>query len=194
MYEIYSKAAQIFVWLGSASDEEEKAFTSIPTIADDLKKIPVQREKDRLHPPSSALNVSSWHSPLWKDIGATYCRAWFSRLRVMQEVYLNSDIFVFCGTKVIPWGNFLLFIENYVGHLLPLHLIAGVDSVRMVWNTFQSIYAIEILKRYTNAVGTQEDRFGLPMFLYSIRTRVSMNPIDKIYGVLAMLPSDINSQ
>lgn len=64
MGDIYSKAAQVLVWPGSASAEERLAFIAIKTIADTLKYACCDEEAEKSHPRPSIVGIPPWDSPL----------------------------------------------------------------------------------------------------------------------------------
>lgn len=97
MAEIYSQAEDVIVWLGPEEDDSTLAFDNFRTatwsaaasvsaehLFIDLNGVEVQQEPD---------------SRTWRAIGRLFCRPWFHRMWVIQELLLAKKGGVVCGPR-----------------------------------------------------------------------------------------------
>jgi hypothetical protein len=92
MCEIYSRAFNVNVWLGVASDTSDIAMDFIKEL------VQFQQLKAILHREES---LSQWLALI--DL---MCSRWFSRRWVIQELALAKTASVHCGNKVVHWDDF----------------------------------------------------------------------------------------
>ena len=96
MAEIYSKADRVLVWLGPAYQGSDKAMKAL------------------------ARDATYWHIKkcylrFWKQAGGTelvqLCRRrYWTRLWTFQELEMAREIYLMCGTRLVPWDNFESFL------------------------------------------------------------------------------------
>lgn len=97
MTEIYSQAEDVVIWLGAEEDDSTLAFENIRTatwfaaasvsaehLFVDLNGVEVQQEPD---------------SRTWRAIGRLFCRPWFHRMWVIQELLLAKKGGLVCGSR-----------------------------------------------------------------------------------------------
>ncbi|KAL8342072.1 hypothetical protein RB601_005182 [Gaeumannomyces tritici] len=91
MWEIYSRADHVLVWLGVADGDgrTDRAMRFIPTI---LLEHNIQ---DRL--------LQSKHVADWAGLLYLMRSRWFSRRWVIQEIALARDAVVQCGSQMVHW-------------------------------------------------------------------------------------------
>ncbi|KAI0189605.1 heterokaryon incompatibility protein-domain-containing protein [Xylaria flabelliformis] len=108
MGKIFHLAARVVVWLGPEENDSDRALSCLELMGSqvdyeyDLKPVPGADESisDLSVPiPLEALDTSCLYH--------LFCRPWFDRLWVRQEIILaNKDAIVLCGSSIIEWQLF----------------------------------------------------------------------------------------
>ncbi|KAJ4287415.1 hypothetical protein N0V88_007687 [Collariella sp. IMI 366227] len=62
-------------------------------------EVPAECERRRLE----RLEVPDVEDPRWNAVARFYCRAWFTRVWIVQEFVLAREVQVVCGKRLIPW-------------------------------------------------------------------------------------------
>jgi hypothetical protein len=103
MWEIYSKATRVCIWLGPTEGQSDHAMKFIREIVKDLGEVEnLVRDRSR---------TQNWH-----DLAELLMRAWFSRRWVIQELALAKDATVLCGNEETSWDDFKDAISLFVCH------------------------------------------------------------------------------
>ncbi|KAJ4299542.1 hypothetical protein N0V90_004788 [Kalmusia sp. IMI 367209] len=141
MGEIYKKAVNAIVWLGSTYDKwDDPSLTLLQGIwtlegarkggqIEDAvlermlalfdKPNPYDVVNDGYDPASFA--VRDWINTFdgnslfdgWLLGPPLFHRTWFSRVWILQEVFMSKDISVVCGQYIIPW-DILIFMSSFI--------------------------------------------------------------------------------
>jgi hypothetical protein len=115
MANIYDRAHRVLVWLGGASNlAGEKAFRLIRAINEYIDSKIVESELV-IHPWAAVANVPRLENrnQLFQDNSETealydlFCRPWFSRVWVLQEVALASSACLFYGSTSISFSEII---------------------------------------------------------------------------------------
>lgn len=191
MREIYKQCQECLVWLGEGSAEAEIAVDAIPRISEEIK----------LH---GAANV--WkkegidvHSPdvldslLWKGLVNLFSRPWFRRVWTFQECVLADDIYFLCGSKVLMFSIVEPLAMPLLHHLTSLQLLfpgADLGNSRL-YASFLRIARIADFKKLATKPSQSLDTLRL---LYFTRPWVASNRLDKIYGIMGLADSSLESQ
>jgi Heterokaryon incompatibility protein (HET) len=194
MRRIYCMASQVLVWLGTNSEQGDEAFAYIPTIAVayEVGNVMSHANKLSLELCLSLIQLPPWTSPIWLNIGEIFTRSWFRRLWVMQEVYQSPNIKILCGSGIIEWRELLSLLGAILrGPIKPLRLCTMANGEE-VCAGISLAKALAVLRDDLTPLGMEFDEaFAVSHLLTSIRGRIAMRPIDKVYGVLAVMPPDI---
>ena len=110
MATIYSKAQGIAIWLGPGDDYVRPAADLIQCLSqlDKAERLLVhpKRLKD---PVVQAILHQEYHKlEYWKALARLFCRAWFRRAWVIQEVLLAGKLTVLCGEHELSWERLVL--------------------------------------------------------------------------------------
>ena len=92
MAEIYNRAYNVNVWLGTASKKSDMAMEFIKEL------VQFQQLKAILHREESLEK--------WLALIELMCSRWFSRRWVIQELALARTASVHCGSKTVHWDDF----------------------------------------------------------------------------------------
>ncbi|KAE9382070.1 HET-domain-containing protein [Stipitochalara longipes BDJ] len=182
MGDVYSKAFLVLAYLGSAQNNSDLAMASVVNLRDRLQAIeePVQL----LLPGQLArFGIEEDDHPVWRALEDLLTRPWFHRVWTLQEAVLGKDIMIGCGSKWLPWEVLADLIEEFTRKDI------GADR-RFKLPTRASVYQIEwFRKEYDLAKG-----LSTPRLLHVARKRACKEPIDHLWGILALLPSDIGDK
>ncbi|KAI1029480.1 hypothetical protein LB504_010763 [Fusarium proliferatum] len=156
MSRIYSQAAGVIVYLGESSDDSDLAIEFIMECYDPS-------------PDNSSLSFPR-SDTLMDALRNFFLRPWFTRVWVIQEVFLSSEKIVYCGEKEIPWSA----MENFKHYLVNTGL------------QFRLPYVVSKPSKYLAI----EDA---PRFLFyallDSRHCEATDPRDKIYSLLPIFQS-----
>ena len=103
MGSLYSRAEEVIVWLGPASDDSDYAMKQLNDwssnetflTADSLTKLLSDRPK------VYEAGLKHQDDPVYNALEALFCRSWFTRLWVLQEIVLARRSRLFCGSAEI---------------------------------------------------------------------------------------------
>jgi Heterokaryon incompatibility protein (HET) len=191
MGEIYSKASQVIVWLGDNTEEQEEAFASIPRIANALDEGSLPHDRDSVPTSPAPLGIPHRHSRLWDGIMDLLSQPWFSRLWIMQEVLSNSNICVLCGGHSINWDDLVDFVYGLIKRCADNRVVRifSDDRVRLGLACMISLGTLKDHIKEPDEPEVESNRMSY--LLNSMIARLATKPVDKIYGILGMMPSDI---
>jgi hypothetical protein len=109
MKDIYSQAVRVVVWIGQAQTLEKglapnQSETAIAFLYElsigSVKDYPYSRRPEATH------IIFTPHKIKWDALGMLCCRSYWSRLWIIQELVLASDLLVQCGSSTFPWQVF----------------------------------------------------------------------------------------
>ena len=101
MSRVYTRAANVCIWLGQQDDESEVAFKFIKEEITHLKDFDsISSDKD--------------YSSKWRALMVLMQREWFSRRWVVQELSLAKKAEIWCGPDSMPWKEFAVAVELFV--------------------------------------------------------------------------------
>ncbi|PPQ91384.1 hypothetical protein CVT25_004151 [Psilocybe cyanescens] len=178
MRKIYTQAKTTFVWLGPAADESEKAIDFIAR-TDSIKVTDPTFKIEDLSPP-------------WTALQALFARSWWSRVWVIQEVFLSKDIIVKCGRQEIPFETFhRLALKEYLVRRRLRNDLAFGDQYKTTSRWTFIPPTIPFYKLLANWPFTRREVQSLKgMGLWEgIKATLSFSstmPRDKVYGILGL--------
>ncbi|KAF5618633.1 heterokaryon incompatibility 6 OR allele [Fusarium sp. NRRL 52700] len=156
MSKIYSQAAGVIVYLGESAEDSDLAIEFIMECYDPSP------DNTHLSFPRS--------DTLMNSLRNFFLRPWFTRVWVIQEVFLSSEKTIYCGEKEIPWDA----MDNFKHYLVNTRL------------QFRLPYVVS--KASKSSAVDDAERFMLSALLDS-RHCEATDPRDKIYSLLPILQS-----
>lgn len=107
MKDIYSNAVKVVAWIGREPEDEEFFGTAIAFLhelntgsVDDFPyALAILRGRKKCRKFTA-------HKIKWDALGKLCCRSYWSRLWIIQEVVLASDLLVQCGKMIFSWQLF----------------------------------------------------------------------------------------
>jgi Heterokaryon incompatibility protein (HET) len=189
MGSLYSLAEEVILWLGPASSDSDLAMDTIWALSQ--KKALISRENDLQFATSKETLQNAGLANAGEEIlyalGSFFCRSYFQRLWVVQEVVLAQRRQVVCGSKSILWGDFADAtgaIGRLQVHQFGLIFPNGLCGGRGLLGIFEMSRALEI--RRLQSAGAKLT------FLLDIAGRKAVtDPRDRVYGILGMARSQV---
>ncbi|KAG6365473.1 hypothetical protein INS49_007084 [Diaporthe citri] len=165
MQTIYSKAAEVIVWLGPGSWEADKAMELIEQC--NLNGI----EKLLDHEEDSLIGLS--------DI---FMRSWWKRIWIVQEVVAARDLVIHCGTRRVPWH----FVAKICREIRRKEFSQNAKSQILRSSGYRNFTALNDFRR---------ERMSLAKCLQYTRDYEATDMRDKLYALLGVAsdisPEDI---
>jgi len=194
MRHIYNQSICVSIYLGGTQDGSE----IVPSLCRGINRAYEQSQVDYRESPwiQPAINtddyqkfglpaINSWH---WNSLRSLLCRAWFTRIWVIQEAVLSTSTEVICGAWTMEWMAFLGALMRAVvlglGGIVPDHWEGGAS----VGSPANPAIAITLLI-FLNALGAGKAHFMywkcIDLF-HRGRFAVATNPRDYCYGMLGL--------
>ena len=125
MGSLYSRAKEVIVWLGAASDDSDSAMKQLNAwslnetflTAESIFKL-YRNPRD-----SFKAGLKPIDDPIYNALESLFCRSWFARLWVFQEVVLAQRCRLFCGSAEIKLLQLVLVADVMTSlslYVLPL--------------------------------------------------------------------------
>ncbi|KAF5709455.1 heterokaryon incompatibility 6 OR allele [Fusarium mundagurra] len=156
MSKIYSQAAGVIVYLGESADDSDLVIELIMECYDPS-------------PDNTSLSFPR-SDTLMDALRNFFRRPWFTRVWVIQEVFLSSEKTIYCGEKEIPWSA----MENFKHYLVNTRL------------QFRLPY---VVSKPSNYFTVEDAQIFMFYALLDSRHCKATDPRDKIYSLLPILQS-----
>jgi hypothetical protein len=170
MGSVYSLASQVVIWLGPNDlvDQHRRRIEQLAAHVESLSEAPSKAEL---------------HEPPFPDQGDEVCIAlgsmlsssWFRRLWIVQELCLGKHVNVLSGHCLITWDSMGVLMRR---------------AVHGSWDKgteFQALDACRVSLKHN-------DTNQFMHVLDTLRLQLATKPIDKVYGLLFMLPDVLRNQ
>ena len=218
MKDIYESASHVVVWLGPASHEGDIGMDTLVQHGKEAADMDVHQ--------ISTVDVNNWsesnatahakhigkfiHDMVLRNglelpavgLQGIFCRSWFQRVWVLQEVSVARDVVFVCGKKRISMSHFtaaIFFLNIYTMELLkPLQggMILGPVE-RSAFQTFvakidtaASSIALGARRKYQGELGGPESLFQLlyrtSVVSSSLERSQATDPKDRVYALLGI--------
>jgi hypothetical protein len=198
MSQIYSRTASLLIWWGPNSAVEDDAFAMIPAVSSTMQTFarPECTWPEWTDEECAAVGIPPRSSPFWGSLGEIFDRPWLSRLWVVQEVSLAKfeSTKVLCGTVTLAWRD-VVFFEAGISHhrlsdFLKIPHWKSEDFVAVKEDEMTGILGLY----YTQCVlprCIESDLFDISRMIRLMRSKRTSKPVDRVYGVLGLLPPEI---
>lgn len=183
MDRVYKTASNVLVWLGLSADNSDLVFDHASAVVEGFASIS-DRFVDENQLPS--FHLPGVTDPLWHAIGDLVGRRWFTRLWVIQEVVLASNVIVVCGSKRITWS----LLGKLASEITRVGLCATARGNRVTnphrSDGFGAIESINILRKQFKDRMAPPNPFGFLSIIGLGREKDVTEPVDRIYGLLGL--------
>ena len=191
MASLYSKAEEVIVWLGTASDDSDSAMRQLNAWSTNELFLTAKSmfKLDTENFFKAGLRHSS--DPIYNALEALYCRSWFTRLWVFQEIVLAQRCRLICGSTEITLEQLVSVSRAMkqldISHLLPTHKDAFLISLR-------SVLQMGAMKQASGddeplalaAWKYKRDALSLAELITLADGRGVTNPHDRVYGFIGL--------
>ena len=192
MGTLYSRAQEVIVWLGAASDDSDSAMKQLNAWSTNETFLTAESffKLDRNPQDFFKAGLKPRHDPIYNAVEALFCRSWFTRLWVFQEVVLAQGCRLFCTSAEITLEQ-LVLVADTMGRL---HLDAvPLESPHKETYATSMNNLIQIgFMRQANGNGGPLDftlKVNMPTLVELMKLgdyqKVS-NPHDRIYGLIGL--------
>lgn len=122
MGSLYNCAEEVIVWLGAASDDSDRAMKQLNAWSTNETFVTMDSLAKVLSDPQNSFKagLKPQDDPVYSALEALFCRSWFARLWVFQEIVLAQRCRLFCGSAEIMLEQ-LVFVADVMARL---HLYA----------------------------------------------------------------------
>jgi len=176
MKEIYQRAVEVVVWLGEDKQNSADGVSLLPRIHAAALNGKLLQGPDSLSMRLDQAGLPGFDSIVWTSLAELYRRSWFTRIWVVQELAVAKPATVLCGGRRVPWAYFA--------------------PAAVCLQTAASIHYWDVRLRFDfdrfSCMDTCHTQFendtppGLLDILSATRSHFSMDPRDKIFGVLGL--------
>lgn len=186
MRDIYSRANQVVVWLGEASDDSDMAMDWLESVRTDKDEYLIESDTVEFQYSKTFIDMiqDTKYEATWKALHRFSCRGYWSRMWIIQEVAMAENLVVCCGSKSIPWPTIIqaMSMLKFVRErsTSPAVYTDTLDSI-IAYNTPSILNA---LRRTRDKPKTASWMLTL---LNEFRTSKSTDPRDKIFALLGLL-------
>jgi hypothetical protein len=185
MSRIYSQAAGVVVYLGESADNSDLAIEFIMECYD---------------PSPNTTSLSFPKSDTLMDaLRNFFLRPWFTRVWVIQEVFLSTEKIIYCGNKDLSWSameNFKHYLAN-TRLLFRLPYVVSTSNRRYKYESREELLLKALLdSRHCEATDPRDKVYSLLPILQSSNKSLGLTPKyqdmrDKVYTdcALYLLPN-----
>ena len=176
MGQIYSRAKEVYIWLGPEADDSALAMRFI-------KKASDVRQIDDL---VQDLNFK----PDWVAFAALMRRKWFNRRWVVQELHFAHWAVVHCGKESVNWSLFAQAIALFETRSLEVQAMFGNDSFE--FGELQGLGASTLVSTTSNFFAYKQNKglgdsaAALEVLLSKLSMFQVSNPWDTVYAFLSL--------
>jgi hypothetical protein len=174
MGAIYSLAGKVIVWVGR-DQLVDQHYEQLERLVDSVKSLPVantwdERDERLTEAPPPVADKDE----LWIAVGNILSSRWFRRLWTVQELCLARSVDVLCGHYLISWD-----------------ILEGLSKWAVKSPEYRSEFEfLDLCRRYFKGY----EIYTAIILPDSLRERLVSKPIDRIYGLLFLLPDILRHQ
>jgi hypothetical protein len=187
--KIFQSAEVVLCWIGEERDDS-------PTAIQTLLQIRTHELAPKIWPPQLPPIPENWieglppvQDPVWWSIQNLFEREWFSRVWVIQEVVLATELKLICGNYEIDWEDLIKAVELSLddqGGPLPRGCV-----LRQITASFNPVHTLGLTKRAFENKSLSK-HFKLLSLLDIFTHSKSTKPCDKLFALLG-IASDANA-
>jgi hypothetical protein len=181
MARIFRGASKVLAWLDDGAEEERGML-----LLEQLSRYQ-EHAKNEFEGHSRSESQHSWKEEenymiIHKFLGL----AWFARLWIIQEIVMNADVILFCGTSSMTWVRFTAALSNH-RHLQPRgtlsinqHRLDAIQAITNLWRQHSSISVLPTQERSSFAPG------GILEIVNKFWGYGCTDPRDRIFALYSM--------
>jgi hypothetical protein len=176
MGRVYEQSKVTLAWLGEASENSDSAMDFL----DELEKLPTLSEKDAFLIRQMMLEpyTETGYGALFK----LFCRPWWTRMRIVQELLLSKTVVLWCGDRWEYWGKLAQFHD-----LLTMAQHAFVPEISWPRQGAEAYNSHVLPLDHLRSRYIKESSFNIRNALLLTREFNCQDPRDKVFGLLGMI-------
>jgi Heterokaryon incompatibility protein (HET) len=190
MFDIYSAAQSVVVWLGEEDEDTSLALEILPSVA----AIPDDRigrfdnlDLDFMDPIFE--EYISPHSPThWRALTMLMRKHWFNRVWIIQEFLAAKEVLILCGSFTISWELLVkasrFFATSSLSRFVLMNLMN--DYPWLESSLFKPISRAYELSMFKSRLNNSIQPLHLMEFLALGSDYGATNPRDKVYALLGV--------
>ena len=184
MHEIYGKARIVAVWLGDSDRDSELVLQSQTLIkfAQKLSAFPDYVSSNDV----TQYGLPAPSDSLWQALGRFCERDWFYRTWVVQEVALARKLHVLCGYEWAEWEKLVSMVSSISRTGLSVLCRDPNRTSIQRPNGFGVLLDLSFTRTMH-----RERTTSTSYLLHMVRLKEVKKPIDKVYGLLGILESEV---
>lgn len=182
MAKIYQGAGCTYSWLGHTKDGSDWLFSALNDAA--VRELFQQIEQDRTSP-DRHVSVDDWKfiKQTLEGISKLASREYWTRIWIVQEVILSSNVIFLCGVQALSWKDIPFGIVEVLERQ-PQLLLLDVEGLPQSLD-FSTIFSIHRAKEWV----VRKRNAGL-YYVHLIFGHLNCGiPHDSIYALLGMVAS-----
>ena len=191
MEQIYSNAVKVILWFGVCSPQVDAAIGAVLEIIERKNHLKNRESEDWDPRKDALLDVLGPNSLLWVGIEYLLCHPWLRRLWVFQEAVLARSIEIQCGPRILPWFFIVALAYHVYQHGLWYHFLdLDLKNDEEILGEYPTSCISLILMHEERSLRKQDKELhnseDFLVTLVNNRSKMVSNPLDKIYGMLAL--------
>jgi len=131
--------------------------------------------------------------PIWSAIEHLLARPWFHRVWTFQEVILGKKIRIGCGSSWLPWKVLAGLFEEF--RLKGISIFVDQSTAEKEAGA-PAIFPSAIMNQFEwfRAQYSSGTKLDIPTLLSVCRSRECKEPVDHLWGILGLLPSEVSDK
>jgi Heterokaryon incompatibility protein (HET) len=208
MFHIYNRAERVIVWLGNATSDSNKALDFIKTsLGPCFESVGFSSVDEQTNVASGfweewdegkdtecygAIDhlMTQRHAKSWSSVAELFCRPWWSRAWVVQELISAQKATITCGTLSVPWPLLDMTIQMMLRNT-KIEELYGQRKWDLFHNAVEDAYGLAYERSHRVLDGT--DALDFVMLMQITRYRDCQDPRDKVFSVLSLLSEDFQA-
>jgi hypothetical protein len=201
MRSIYEKAARVVSWIGQEEDDSTLALQTLERMAEALRIEPGEESLSWLREFPELCrydNLEKEADPVisnraWIAIHKILSRSYWTRLWILQETALASDLYLMCGMQLLRWDNLDLVTRTCMslGDQNGQNPPTFMDKIiwrSLPWVNWSAVIRLNYLRDTWKRPSMRVDLFRLVTATTGLE---SSDPRDRIYSLIGLADTDI---
>lgn len=196
MSQVYRRAVETAVWLGSSENDSDLALTQIRSMA---TAILAHKELwsesltvDDYRKAANNAGIPDASDAIWVAILQLFGRPWFSRLWIVQEIALSETIHFHCGAKCMNWYGLgaCAWMLSRQWMAFKSHLEQTDET--LIDSVVGGVLFVFLLDQVCQRQNWAATGWGILFML--LRAQNASEKLDYVYGVHALLPDSMQEK
>lgn len=182
MGDIYRRATCVLVWLGPGAAESDLIFDLCHNFENSQKTQDDIEQSEK--PAQIPIDINGDDG---KALDTVYCRSYWTRLWIIQELFLAKQAQIFCGSRSVSWSTFPKLPKTVSGFIVQDNLNPSGFNM-MLGSSPAGRHSREILSELSRGVqpATGESPRRLDELVVKFGRAQCLDVRDRVYGLLGL--------